>query len=111
MVMDYVLKSYISAAGGTSSDARGLRERGRDLFDLLGMPPFMGGHQLDPLIHVHRPEERVIKRHLAQGQSIASGERMAKCRVVALERRPPARDIHGAGRLRRFGRLPLVHAI
>jgi glucan phosphorylase len=27
MVMDYVLKAYIPAAGGTSSDMRGLRDR------------------------------------------------------------------------------------
>ena len=154
MVMDYVLKSYIPAAGGTSSDVRGcpvspwslvlrawsvpgpvvlvcpsacgrrtkgrytqgLRDRGlrkccRDLFDLLRMPPLVGGHQLDPLIHGHRPEERVIERHLAQGQPVASGQRPREG-SNGCSRAPPIRcHIQRARRLRWFRRLSSVHAI
>ncbi len=82
-----------------------LRKCRRDLSDLLRMPPLVGGHQLDPLIHVHRPEEGVIERHLAQGQPVASSQRRAERRMVALERCPSARHIHRAGRLRWLGRL------
>jgi len=71
----------------------------------------MGRHELDPLIHVHRSEERMIERNLAQGEAVASSERRAKRRMVAFERRPSARHIYSACRPRRLWRLPLIHAV
>lgn len=88
-----------------------LRQSGSDLFDLFCVAAFMSRHELDPLIHVHRPEEGVIEGHLAQGQPVASSQRRAKRRMVALERCPSARHIHRAGRLRCLRRLSFVYAI